>query len=210
MRTFGSQSAGRPLARLAFTLIELLVVIAIIGVLSALLLPSLSRAKEAARRAACVSNMRQIVFSALLYAEDNDDRFPAQVEDGLLAKAAGGDGKNYYDLLLPYGNVGIWLCPSSRIGPGHLMAYHLNGLIITSNGLKTASVRQPTSTMLINDAGQRRRWNEAHLRPDQTGGWGYDTPKNQHLAGGNVGMIDGSVRWYRDTAMNSNSYALSP
>lgn len=59
-----------------FTLIELLVVIAIIGILSALLLPALSSAKERARRAACLNNIRQFVLAAHLYADDNDQRLP--------------------------------------------------------------------------------------------------------------------------------------
>jgi prepilin-type N-terminal cleavage/methylation domain-containing protein len=59
-----------------FTLIELLVVIGIIAILSALLLPSLARAKTSAKRAECLDNMRQICFGIHLYAGDNKDILP--------------------------------------------------------------------------------------------------------------------------------------
>ena len=55
---------------------ELLVVISIVAVLAALLLPTLARAKDAGRKAVCISNLRQIGIALQSYAEDNDDRLP--------------------------------------------------------------------------------------------------------------------------------------
>ena len=59
----------------AFTLVELLVVIAIIGILIALLLPAVQAAREAARRAQCTNNLRQIGIATLNY-ENSEKRLP--------------------------------------------------------------------------------------------------------------------------------------
>ena len=62
--------------RRAFTLIELLVVIGIIGVLLGILLPTVGRARESGRRAACLANLRQVHQAFLLFADDHDGRVP--------------------------------------------------------------------------------------------------------------------------------------
>src|SRR5512146_1538478 len=62
--------------RHGFTLIELLVVIAIIAILAAILFPVFAKAREQARKTACISNIKQLGLASLMYVQDYDETFP--------------------------------------------------------------------------------------------------------------------------------------
>lgn len=64
-----------------FTLIELLVVIAIIGILSSILLPSLSKAREKSKRTFCKNNLKQNIYGATMHANNNNHIFPLRTSN---------------------------------------------------------------------------------------------------------------------------------
>ena len=97
-----------------FTLIELLVVIAIIAILSALLLPTLARAKEGGRRSHCMNNLHQIGMGIELYRQDHEGRPPLYlVNPG--RKTFGYKGGNREYLEKGYiSNTNSFICLSDR------------------------------------------------------------------------------------------------
>src|SRR5437764_1841545 len=96
----------------AFTLIELLVVIAIIAILAAILFPVFAQAREKARQAVCLSNMKQIGLATTLYAQDWDEVLPPNRTVPRFADP--GAPSNYLGSVVPYvRSRAIFLCPSS-------------------------------------------------------------------------------------------------
>ncbi|AHF91096.1 prepilin-type N-terminal cleavage/methylation domain-containing protein [Opitutaceae bacterium TAV1] len=144
-----------------FTLIELLTVITIIGILAAILVPTVSRVRQSARAAQCLSNLRQIGLAAVLCAED---------EKGLLPWGTNSSYSAYWHLYLNkylagYGSnskpgVGIFLCPSvpppkdaTIVGRS---SYIANSLLMpqekpTAARKKVADIRAPSQAVIVTD-----------------------------------------------------------
>jgi prepilin-type N-terminal cleavage/methylation domain-containing protein/prepilin-type processing-associated H-X9-DG protein len=99
-----------------FTLIELLVVVAILGILAAILFPAFARARENARRASCVSNLRQIGLGLLQYVQDYDEQNTKQwygINSGPSDPVGSGTRYKWMDAIFPYvKSEEIFICPS--------------------------------------------------------------------------------------------------
>jgi prepilin-type N-terminal cleavage/methylation domain-containing protein len=179
----------------AFTLIELLVVIAIIGILAALLLPALVRAKANAKRIKCTGNVRQINLALQLYAGDHGDEVGYFTNDVYYA---------YKDCLLPYlglsaasaTNAPVFACPADNafhnLALTHYSSYGFNGVARGTNDFGMAdkrfdTVHDPTLTAL-----------DGEISGGIGVSWHNPRPEGQYNNAPNVGgFVDGHASYLK-------------
>lgn len=167
-----------------FTLIELLVTIAIIAILASLLLPALRRAKDSAKKIACMSNMRQLGYVYHLYSQDFDSRLPSR--DML--------GNSSYRMILDplslphhFENYSptnrVWLCPAGR-------------KTLRQNGVNYSWSRAQN---LVGEGGSDDAFNKMHTTPGVWDNFTYALPSVFGVTEGTSGgpnAVSSVLRYY--------------
>jgi prepilin-type N-terminal cleavage/methylation domain-containing protein/prepilin-type processing-associated H-X9-DG protein len=201
--------------RTGFTLIELLVVIAIIAILASILFPVFARARENARRASCMSNLKQLGLGLTMYAQDYDEKNPL-IFVCLDSDAVCNDFEYWPSLVQPYlKSKQLFVCPShtdpfilAGRNAGWPVSYVANSVFDTpagnqqppmSNGNRgpssLASIQEPSTTIWALDGGtyfELNSWNKTDL------GTAIAVSK-RHLDGANFLFCDGHVKWQQGT-----------
>ncbi len=176
-----------------FTLIEILVVISIIAILAALLLPTLSRAREQARRTVCINNIKQIGLSAYMFAQNRGGS--SFYEDETTNDIWRLNSKVSLGILIPdfVTNTRILYCPSQKYYRMDNPDFGIQNF--GKDGLTSRSSYYVRGSREVNDtAGKKALVSDVEFPEDG---------KTSHKNGVVAGYSDGSVRWVN----NARRYA---
>ncbi len=205
---FAPAPLARPLRRAGvdgFSLIELLVVIAIVTMLTSILLPALGKSRDAGRAAVCLSNARLLSVACLMYAQDDlRERWVTYIP---AAQSPTGVAIDRKELLLPYTLRGrnnsdvdsgqIWHCPVNA-RPDAEAGF---GVSASLNGARLSSVRRPSDTVALCDAGVNDSGTpilSTHVMPpSRATNPGIGRPNPRHNQRANVGFVDGHAATLR-------------
>jgi prepilin-type N-terminal cleavage/methylation domain-containing protein/prepilin-type processing-associated H-X9-DG protein len=207
----------RVLAKLqrGFTLIELLVVIAIISILAAILFPVFARARENARKASCMSNLKQIGIASMMYSQDYDGMLPHQ---GWYAGCNEWNGTAAWQLEPYIKNTQVWICPSKGKGspnPANTgqVSYGFNmlGYIWAGDGASLAGINEPARTIAITDAGAAwldPYWNQSSYPTVASGGENarWQTQRTKHMNFVNALYADGHAKSVRPSQLTWGNF----